>query len=286
MSWTSVLIVIATIVIAPLVGGFLFGLDRKVTARLQNRVGPPIEQPFYDVIKLFSKSRVVANKAQLVYVYVYLASVILSLVLLTLGQDLLVLLFVLALGSVSLILGGFSVRSPYSQLGSQREVLQLLAYEPLLMLMVVGVYLRTGSFLASGVLALGQPLLLSLPLLLVGLVIAMAIKLRKSPFDISTSHHAHQELVKGILTEYSGPYLGLIELTHWYELMLLLGLVALFWAPNLLIGGLLGLACFFIVTLVDNVAARMTWSWMLRFAWTFGVGLAVVNIAALYLFAV
>lgn len=282
MSWQSVVIVIATLLLAPVVGGFLFGVDRKVTARLQNRMGPPVEQPFYDVIKLFSKSRLVANKTQLVYVYIYLASVVLSLLLLVLGQDLLVLVFVLALGSVSLILGGFSVKSPYSQLGSQREILQLLAYEPLLILVVIGVYIKTGSFLASNVFAVGQPLLLSLPLLLVALIVVMAIKLRKSPFDISASHHAHQEVVRGILTEYSGPYLGIIEVTHWYELILLLGLVALFWAPNLIIGGILGLFCFFIVTLVDNIAARMTWSWMVRFAWTFGAGLAVVNLAALY----
>ena len=282
MSWQSVVIVIATLVLAPVVGGFLFGVDRKVTARLQNRMGPPVEQPFYDVIKLFSKSRLVANKAQLVYVYIYLASVVLSLLLLVLGQDLLVLVFVLALGSVSLILGGFSVKSPYSQLGSQREILQLLAYEPLLILVVIGIYIKTGSFMAGNVFAVGQPLLFSLPLLLVALVVVMAIKLRKSPFDISASHHAHQEVVRGILTEYSGPYLGIIEVTHWYELILLLGLVALFWAPNLIIGGILGLFCFFIVTLVDNIAARMTWSWMIRFAWTFGAGLAVVNLAALY----
>ncbi len=282
MSWQTVAVVIATLVFAPVVGGFLFGVDRKVTARLQNRMGPPVEQPFYDVIKLFSKRRMVANKTQLVYVYTYLASVVLSLLLLVLGQDLLVLVFVLALGSVSLILGGFSVKSPYSQLGSQREILQLLAYEPLLILVVIGVYMKTGSFLASNVFAVGQPLLFSMPLLLVALIVVMSIKLRKSPFDISASHHAHQEVVRGILTEYSGPYLGIIEVTHWYELILLLGLVALFWAPNLVVGGIVGLVCFFVVTLVDNIAARMTWSWMIRFAWTFGAGLAVVNLAALY----
>jgi ech hydrogenase subunit B len=282
MSWQSIVMVILAIVVAPLVGGFLTGLDRKVSARLQNRMGPPVVQPFYDVIKLFAKSKVVFNKAQLVYIYVYLGSIVFSLVLLALGQDLLVLAFVLALGSVALILGGFSVRSPYSQLGSQREIMQLLAYEPLLVLVVIGIYLKTGSFMASSVFGLAQPLLFSMPLLLIAMIVVMSIKMRKSPFDISTSHHAHQELVKGIMTEYSGPYLALIELTHWYELILLLGLISLFWAPMLVVGAVLGLVCFFITTVVDNVAARMTWSWMLKFAWTFGVGIAVINLAALY----
>jgi ech hydrogenase subunit B len=282
MSWIDIVLVIVAIVIAPLVGGFLFGVDRKLTARMQNRYGPPLQQPFYDVMKLFSKSLVVANKSQLIYVWVYLISVILSLELLVLRQDLLVMFFVLTLGCVSLVLGGFSVKSPYSQIGSQRELLQLLAYEPLFMLVIAGIYLKTGSFTVSSVLALQEPLLLTLPLLALVMLIVMGIKLRKSPFDLSTSHHAHQELVKGILTEYSGPYLALIELTHWYELMLLLGMIALFWAPNLLIGAVIALVCFFIELVVDNVVARMTWGWMLRFSWTFGLGLAVINLAVLY----
>jgi ech hydrogenase subunit B len=286
MSWMDFGLVIVAIVIAPLVGGFLFGVDRKVTARLQNRVGPPIEQPFYDVMKLFSKSRIVANKSQLIYVYVYLVSVVLSLVLVVLRQDLLVMVFVLALGSVALILGGFSVKSPYSQLGSHREILQMLAYEPLLMLVVVGIYLKTGSFMVGSILTLTQPLLMTLPLLLIVMLVVMGIKLRKSPFDLSTSHHAHQELVKGILTEYSGPYLALIELTHWYELMLLLGLIALFWAPNLLIGAAIALVCFLIEIVIDNIVARMTVGWMVRFSWTFGLGLAVTNLAVLYVLGI
>jgi ech hydrogenase subunit B len=209
---------------------------------------------------------------------------ILSLVLLAAGQDLLVLLFILALGHVMLILGGFSVKSPYSQIGSQREILQLMAYEPLLVFMVIAAYLRTGSFLISSIFDKlpNQPLLPWLPAFFITQIIVMAIKLHKSPFDISASHHAHQELVRGIYTEFSGSQLALIEIAHWYELILLMGFIALLWQTNLIIGGLLAFAAFLIVLVIDNITARMTWKWMLKFAWTFGLGISLANLAVIY----
>lgn len=281
--WYTPLVILGTLIIAPLVGGLLMGIDRKLSARMQGRIGPPIVQPFYDLIKLFAKDALVSTKMQLVSVYLYLTSVVLSVVMLVLGQDLLVLLFVLALGSVSLILGAFSVRSPYSQLGAYRELLLLLSYEPLLALFVVGVYLATGSFMVRDIFRMEQPLLLTLPLFGVTQILVLAMKMNKSPFDISASHHAHQEIVRGILTEFSGPYLGIIELTHWYELVLLLGMTALLWANDLWIGAALAVGSYFIVILIDSVTARMTWRWTLRVGWGVGIPLAVINLMMVYL---
>ncbi|GIV18854.1 MAG: ech hydrogenase subunit EchB [Armatimonadota bacterium] len=281
--WYTPLIILATLLIAPLVGGLLMGIDRKLSARMQGRAGPPVAQPFYDLIKLFAKDALVSTKMQLVSVYLYLASVVLSTVMLVLAQDLLVLLFVLALGSVSLILGAFSVRSPYSQLGAYRELLLLLSYEPLLALFVVGVYLATGSFMVRDIFKMEQPLLLSLPLFAVTQILVLAMKMNKSPFDISASHHAHQEVVRGILTEFSGPYLGIIELTHWYELVLLLGMTALLWANNLWGGAALAIGSYLVVIGIDSITARMTWRWTLRVGWGIGIPLAVTNLMILYL---
>lgn len=279
----TILWIAAAIILSPLLGGLLVGLDRKISARMQGRIGPPITQPFYDLIKLFSKSALVSTKMQLVSVYVYLVSAVLSVVMLVLGQDLLVLLFVLALGSVSLILGAFSVRSPYSQLGAYRELMLLLSYEPLLAMFVVGVYLATDSFMVRDILRLEQPLLFSMPLFAITQILVLAMKTNKSPFDISASHHAHQEIVRGILTEFSGPYLGVIELTHWYELVLLLGMIALLWANEVWIGLLLALLSYLLVILLDSVTARMTWRWTLRVGWGVGVPLAVINLMMVYL---
>lgn len=283
MTTNDLLTVIATIVLGPLVGGLLFGFDRKLTARLQGRYGPPIVQPFYDFIKLWSKSRIVANQSQMMYVYGYLLFTITALCLLALRQDLLIIIFVLAFGGVSLIMGAFSVKSPYSNIGAQREILQMVAYEPVLMLAAVAIYLQTGSFMVSDIFKLQQPLLFSLPLVFVALLIILTIKMRKSPFDISASAHAHQEIVRGVYTEYSGPYLALIELTHWYELLLVLGIIGLFWATSVWAAAALAIAAFLLEIVVDNIEARMTWPWMIKFVWTTGIGLSVVNIAALYL---
>lgn len=277
------LVIAATLLFAPLVEGLLIGIDRKLSARMQGRVGPPVTQPFYDLVKLFAKDALVCTKMQVVSVYVYLTSVVLSLMMLVLGQDLLVLLFVLALDSVSLILGAFSVRSPYSQIGAYRELLLLLSYEPLLALLVVGVYLATGGFMVRDIFRLDQPLLLMLPLFGLTPILVLAMKMNKSPFDISASHHAHQEIVRGILTEFSGPYLGIIDLAHWYELMLLLGMTVVLWATNIWIGIALAVASYIAVVLLDSVTARMTWKWTLRVGWGIGIPLAVINLMMAYM---
>lgn len=274
---------ILTVLLAPLLGGLLSGLDRKLTARMQGRKGPPVVQPFYDVVKLFGKERIAVNRMQDVYALGALIFNACALVMLTTGQDLLMLVFVLAFGNVSLIMGAMSTRSPYSRIGAQREILQLMASEPVIILTAVGVYLVTGSFLIRGIMARPEPLLLRMPLQLIALLLILTIKLRKSPFDFSTSHHGHQELIKGLTIEFSGFQLAVIELSEWLELVLLLGIVALFFAQPFWVGLLLAAAAYVLEIAVDNLTARTTWNWMLRVALIFGLGLSVANIVWLYL---
>lgn len=278
MNRNEIIAVIAAIVLSPIIGGLVAGLDRKVTARLQGRYGPPILQPFYDVLKLFGKEKMIVNYWQIFCAYMYLVADILTVILLALQSDLLLIFFVLAVGGVFLVIGALAAESPYSQIGAQRELIQMLTYEPLLILVFVGIYLETGSFKISEIVSnYHQPLLISLPLLFVVMGYALVIKLKKSPFDIATSHHAHQELVKGVLTEYSGPYLAIIEISHWYETVFLLGLCALFWHTNFLWMGVLVVATYFGEVLVDNICARLTWRWMLPHAWTGGLIMSFAN---------
>ena len=186
------------------------------------------------------------------------------------------------MGAIFLVIGAFSATSPYSQVGANRELIQILTYEPLIILAFVGIYLVTGSFKISQVLLQTKPLLASLPLLYIALCYALTIKLRKSPFDFSTSHHAHQELVKGFLTEYSGPYLALVEIGHWYEVVLILGLCSLFWATSWIgIIVLVGVT-YLCEILIDNTTARMTWRWMLGYVWTIGLAMSFVNLIWLH----
>jgi ech hydrogenase subunit B len=149
-------------------------------------------------------------------------------------------------------------------------------------LVTVGVYLETGSFKITTVYSWSEPLLLKLPFLYLVLGYALTIKLRKSPFDLSTSHHAHQELVKGLLTDYSGPFLALTEIGHWFEIVLFLGFCSLFWATSLSGMIILIAVTYFLEILIDNVSARMNWRWMLGYVWAMGLSLSLVNLIWLY----
>lgn len=283
MSIQNLIIAVIAIIAAPILGGILTGFDRKITARMQNRFGPPILQPFYDFFKLLGKQSIAVNQTQMVYVLGHLLFAMGAMVMLVLKQDLLMLIFILAFSGVSLIMGAMSVRSPYSKIGGQREIMQMMAYEPVLLLMVVGVYKATGSFMISDIFNHSQPLLYSLPLVFISFIYVLTIKLRKSPFDFSTSHHGHQELVKGLTTEFSGGQLALVELTHWYDLVLLLGLISLFFAKPLWVGILIALVCYFFEIVLDNISARLTWQWMVKVTWVAGIGAALVNIVWMYL---
>lgn len=283
MSMRDLLIVILAIVLAPIAGGLLSGLDRKISARMQNRYGPPLMQPFYDFFKLMGKQRITVNQTQMVYVIAHLVFAVASLIMLVLGKDLLMLMFILAFSSVALIIGAMSVRSPYSKIGAQREIMQMMAYEPVMLLMVVGIYLINKSFMIKNIFEQSTPLLLHLPLVFVAFLYVLTIKLRKSPFDFSTSHHGHQELIKGLTTEFSGPQLALIELTHWYDVVLLMGIISLFFANPLWVGIVIALVCYFMEIIIDNISARVTWKWMLKATWLIGIGAAMTNIVWLYL---
>ena len=278
-----IIVTVLVILLAPLLGGVLNGVDRKLTARLQGRFGPPIMQPFYDVLKLIGKERITVNSAQMLYVIGSLFFAVASLVMFALKQDLLMLVIVLALSTICLIMGAMSVRSPYSKIGASRELIQMMAYEPVILLMVVGVYLVTHSFMLSNVFATKAPLLYKLPLVFLAFLYILTIKLRKSPFDFSTSHHGHQELIKGLTIEFSGLQLALIELLHWYELVLLLGLVMLFFVHPIWIGIGIALVAFLLEIVIDNICARTTWKWMLKMTWLIGMGAAMVNIVVLYM---
>lgn len=271
---------VIAVIVAPLIGGLLRGIDRKLTAHMQGRIGPPIIQPFYDVIKLLGKKPMVAGGAQLVFAYAFLALIITAVVFFALRQDLLVVLFILFFGSLCLPIGALSVKSPYSQFGGHRELLQFLAYEPILLLAAIPIALKAGGFPIANIFEYGQPLLPNLWITFIALLIVLAIVMRKSPFDISGSEHAHQELVRGVITEYSGPYLALIEIGHWYEMVLLLSILGLFWVVGSLwwLSIIIALGSWFIMLIVDNVNARLTWSWMLKFAWGAGITLVALNI--------
>ena len=159
------------LVLAPFVGGFLAGIDRKLSARLQGRYGPPLRQPFFDVLKLFQKERIVVNKFQNFSIVLFFLFTVFSGALFFAGADLLLTIFSLALAGTFFVLGGFAVGSPYSHLGAEREMIQMVAYEPMVILMAVGMYQVTGSFKVADLVQYQQPLILYLPGIFAGFLV-------------------------------------------------------------------------------------------------------------------
>jgi ech hydrogenase subunit B len=270
------------LILAPIVGGLICGLDRVLTAWLQARIGPPVLQPFYDVFKLFGKTPMVVNPWQVFCAYVVLVSSALAVLLFFLQGNLLLIFFVLTMGAVFQVIGAMSVPSPYSHIGAHRELILMLTYEPLLILAFVGIAMKTGSFNVSAVFEQSTPLLPALPLLYLAMCTALTIKLRKSPFDISASHHGHQEVVSGVRTEYSGPHLALLEVAHWLDIILILAICSLFWASSALGMIILLLLTYVAEVVLDNITARLTWRWTLLYALGGGVAMSVANLLWLY----
>jgi formate hydrogenlyase subunit 4 len=282
-SWSIVERMLAFVLIAPLAGGALAGIDRIVSARLQGRYGPPVLQPFFDVLKLLRKERIIVNKFQDFTIVLFLLFTMFSGALFFAGADLLLTIFSLALAGTFFVLGGFCVGSPYSHLGAEREIIQMVAYEPMVILMAVGMYQVTGSFKVAEIVQYQAPLILYLPGVFAGFLYILTIKFRKSPFDLSMSHHAHQEIVRGITTEFSGPALALIEIAHWYENVLLLGMVYLFFAFNPWLALVVAVATFLFEIFIDMNYARFKWQLTFLSSWLFTAVAGVSNIIVLSL---
>ncbi|HWH67770.1 MAG TPA: complex I subunit 1 family protein [Candidatus Sulfotelmatobacter sp.] len=271
------------LIAAPVVGGLLAGWDRRISARMQARQGPPILQPFYDVLKLWQKESIVVRRSQNFYIFFFLLLVIFTGALFFAGSDLLLVIFALTLAAIFFVLGAYKASSPYSFIGAERELIQMMAYEPMVLLTAIGMYMVTKSFAVHAIASHPTLLVLALPGIFLGFLYTLEIKFRKSPFDLSCSHHAHQELVRGMTTEFSGRALAMIEVAHWYENVFLLGWVYLFFAASPLLGILATLFVFVFVILVDNVFARLKWQTAIRSAWVVAAVLGFGNILALSL---
>ncbi|MDO5845408.1 MAG: NADH-quinone oxidoreductase subunit H [Methanocorpusculum sp.] len=272
------------LIAAPLLGGLLAGIDRRLTARMQSRRGPPITQPFYDIAKLWHKEKAFANHVEMIFTTSYLVLIALSGAMFFAGQNLLLVVFALALAHTFLILAAYAANAPYSHIGAERELISVMIGEPILILLAAGFFLVCGTFSVSAILGVQVPPVLYLPGIFLALFAVLTLKLRKSPFDISTSHHAHQELVKGVTSSFSGKTLAKVEIAHWYETVLLLGMLFLFFAGQPVLGIVVVLIAYFLEIVIDNVFPRVTWQMTVKSLWLITIILGVVNIAVLGIF--
>jgi ech hydrogenase subunit B len=260
--------------VAPVGVGLALGVDRQVTAAIQRRAGPPLLQPLYDVTKLIGKLSLPADRLMAGLLIAQLGFSAAALVMLALGGDLIVAILLLGAGHVLFLLAAASVESPYAQIGASRELVLLVAREPLLLLVALA-YAQAAGSSSSGAMLANGPILLKLPTLGITLAVLMGIALRKSPWDLATSHHGHQELVKGSTTEMSGPFLALGELSHWYEVAFIVAVIFLVAGTALWLGLILAALAYAVVLVIDNSVPRATWRVALVTAWCVG-GIAAI----------
>lgn len=282
MNLTTFYLAIGGLILAPLLGGLVAGVDRVITARLQSRMGPPLMQPFFDVGKLMSKVIPPASHWQGMFVRWALIASLASDALLASGADVLMCFFVQAASACFVAMGAFSGNSPYSKIGAQRELFQMLAYEPVFLVAILCMAKAAGGFDAFSFMAAQQPLLFKPPLVVPGLIFVVLVKLRKSPFDIAASHHMHQEVVRGVYTDYAGRDFALLEIAHWADVTVVLWICSFLWATGPLQMLAVAFITLMIALIIDNISARLTWRTMLKRVAPITLILAIANLVWLY----
>ena len=301
------------------------GLDRKLAAQMQGRIGPPIRQPFYDVVKLMVKENVVPDHAvgwlfnlmpviSLAAVATLLFYVPLAgfMPLLAGYGDLILILYLLAVPSLAMMVGGFSAGSPFATVGAQREMVMMMAYEFPLAVTLVSLAWRLSHFLPDGTHVFSLSVLAANPLwglvgplgfvglilLFVALLIVTPAELAKIPFDIP---EAETEIAGGILAEYSGRNLAMFYLGDALKMVAMGALtVALFFPYGLanvvgvagFWGGLIDVVFFFlkvfvfifVAVIVVRVAfARLKIAQATRLFWLPVTGISLLGLVLLSL---
>jgi ech hydrogenase subunit B len=259
---------------APIFGGLLYGIERKLKARMQSRKGPPIIQPFYDLLKLTDKRPMIIHSYHAFMGIAHFFAAWVSLSILFFGGDLLVAVFFHLLSTSLLIIGAYSAKSTYSRIGATRELLAISALEPVLILVAINFYLQTGSFEVDKIVASELGFGASF-LSFAALLIALPGILKKSPFDAA---EAHQEIVGGAEIEYSGIFYEAVYTARWFDMLFVFTLVFLFGGSDFVFGTLLVLFAFFAVLLTDNSTARLKYKDMIKLIYLFSFSLAAINI--------
>lgn len=264
---------VAGTIIAVLAGGFSLGLARKLSAKMQRRIGPSVFQAFYDVIKLFSKSAFYSKKFPVVFAVSSMLFQTAAVFIVVYGGDTMMAFFVSGAGSVYLAAGAFSSSSVYSWIGGRRELLAIAAYEPVLFVLALAV--STGA----------HNVILFFPAAFFAAIPILSVIMERSPYDVPG---AHQETVGGPYADYSGPLLGILNISKWAQLgFVYLLLSMLVWSSNFAVNAALKIilvsAAIFLTVLIDNAAARVSRRTMIVTLPSISLGLMSANLAVLYI---
>jgi formate hydrogenlyase subunit 4 len=235
----SALNVTVVLALAPL----LQGVVRKLTARIQSRQGPPLLQPYFDLLKLLGKEDIESGETpgmQRFVALLSLATVMAVACLLPMGfgapmnlaGDVILLIYLLTLCGISTLLAGMAAGSTYSLIGVSREMMTMITLEPLLAVAIIVGALHAGSLRLDAVLN-GSPYVSSgIPwsglIMVAVMLLSFQAFVQRVPFDIC---EAETELMDGPLLEYSGPKLALFQYAQMARLIIYSALFAALFLP-------------------------------------------------------
>ena len=278
---------------ASFVGLMAGWVDRKVTARLQWRVGPPWHQNFTDLIKLLGKETIIpAGTGTIFLLAPYIGVLSAGLVSVLIGcsivmpmqgvvGDVIVAMYLLVMPGVALLIGASASRNPLASVGASREMKLMIAYELPFILNVIAMVIKSGGALQLGYITTYQLNFgsniwsVSGMLAFISMVFCMQAKLGVVPFDAS---EADQEIMGGVLIEYSGAALALFKLAK--ALMLYsvpMFLIVLFMGKDvsLLFVALKYVSLLVVIILIKNTNPRLRIDQAVKFFWRWPLWLAV-----------
>jgi NADH-quinone oxidoreductase subunit H len=277
-------------------------IDRKLYALMQNRIGPPWFQPIADFVKLAAKEDVVPQHAdRLVFKLmpiIAITSILTSFLYMPMWSsnalfafkgDLVVVMYLLTVPTLTYFLGGWYSRSVYSMIGASRSLTQLFAYEIPLFLSILAPAMLADTWSLSEMSKYYNTHPWAIVFNIVGFAIAIVAllgKLEKVPFDIP---EAETEIVAGAFTEYSGRLLAVFRLAIDMELVIGASLLAAVFLPfGLNLGPVAGFAIYIIkvlfiiglVSLARTIVARLRIDQMISFCWKVIAPLAFLQFIA------
>jgi len=274
-SFAVLLQCLLNVAIALLLSPLYEGVLRKVRAAIHSRIGPPITQPYWDLLKLLGKEDL-RSGGGVVYASLpplVLGSVLLLATLVPMGAaaplscagDMIAVLYVAAMSSVLVMLNAFASGSPYAYVGSSREMMMALSVEPILAIaLTVGAF-KAGTLALGGMVAFQVQNGPSISMTIAGLAFFLALQAQsgKLPFDIA---EADQEIMGGPLVEQSGPRLALLRWAMWTKQLVLAFLLVEVFLPwprfgilpaDLAASGVKVLVVLLLVAVVDVVNPRL-----------------------------
>ncbi|NOX45370.1 MAG: NADH-quinone oxidoreductase subunit H [Chlorobi bacterium] len=280
----NILGAIVTIIVAFVVGLTYMGLSRKITARIQNRKGPPFYQNFIDAFKLASKKSAINHgiMQHLGPAFLMVSSIMTLMVVpvltgnqwfsnLNFKGDLIFLLYIMVFGPLGMALGAGQTGNPNSAIGVTRGLTQMVGFEIPWVMAIVSLMIQYDTTSIAGLMEVqaetGTWLIWTSPFAFIAAVLAMLGMFRYSPFDIVG---APTELASGPIAENGGKYLftmmssgsifAFAKLTLYVDLFL-------GGADNLIILLLKTFAIYLIPMLYGTVSPRYRTEQAVRFFW-------------------